>query len=205
MYRIRLRAMVARVQNGPSAANAAFEGEQAAERMVTGTLDDFIEEPVAPCISVRPDATSRKEGIYAELKRDINRVWSYGGVHELQTQSDGSTKPVLKFKPLVFWAHQEVMDLLPCHFLLARIYFALLMAEATTERSFSDSGGLANSVCIYHAICRILNWFLLHIGLTASDKRKGLDPKHISNATMANHNEKHFPVSASESKASYYS
>lgn len=173
--------MVARVQNGPSAANAAFEGEQAAERMAMGTLDDFIEEPVAPCISVRPDATSRKEGIYAELKRDINRVWSYGGVHELQTQSDGSTKPILKFKPLVFWAHQEVMDLLPCHVLLARIYFALLMAEATTERSFSDSG------------------------LTASDKRKGLDPKHISNATMANHNEKHFPVSASELKASYYS
>ena len=157
VYRIRLRAMVARVRSGISAANAGLEGEQAAERMVTGTLDDFIEEPVAPCPSVRSDATSREEEMYAELKRDITRVWSYGGVRELQTQPDGSTKPIFKFKPLVFWAHQEVMDLLPCHVLLVRIYFALLMAEATTERSFSDSGGLAYPACTYHAICRILN------------------------------------------------
>ena len=85
VYRIRLRAMVARVRSGISAANAGLEGEQAAERMVTGSLDDFIDEPVAPCPSVRSDATSREEEMYAELKRDITRVWSYGGVRELQT------------------------------------------------------------------------------------------------------------------------
>ena len=81
------------------------------------------------------------------------------------------------FNVRVFWARPEVEKMLPVHTRMVEKFYALLRSEATTERTFSDSG------------------------LTASDRRKNMKPEHLSNATMCADNERSFPVSTAELKA----
>jgi len=83
------------------------------------------------------------------------------------------------FQVLVFWANKEVRLMLPAHDRLVCKYYPLLYAEAISERTFSDSG------------------------LTAGAKRKRMDPDALSNATVANDNERNFPVSAADLQRAY--
>ena len=150
-------------------------------RQTMGTFTDFIPQPTAPKPS---EATVRafesEEEIYRKLIANQERVWYYGGGDELVKQPDDTMQRTSKFKPLIFWAHEEIMHLLPCHVRLVRIDYSLLLAEAVTERTFSDSE------------------------LTSSLKRKRLAPTHLSNATMCNDTERHFPAGALELRAEYY-
>ena len=181
IYARRLKAMERQFGRSEEGITLSAPQPPLQSRQTMGTFADFIPQPTAPKPS---EATVRafesEEEIYQKLIANQERVWYYGGVDELVKQPDGTMQRTSKFKPLIFWAHEEIMHLLPCHVRLVRIDYSLLLAEAVTERTFSDSG------------------------LTSSLKRKRLAPTHLSNATMCNDTERHFPAGALELRAEYY-
>ena len=67
-----------------------------------------------------------------------------------------------------------------CHVLLVRKYYPCLLAEATSERTFSDSG------------------------MFSSDKRKSLLPKNLSASVVCAKNEKKYPVAPLDLKKAHY-